>query len=82
MSTRIYLVTEKDGTRHLVRSTVPAQAVAHIARDQFGVRVATQDDLISCMQDGIAPQSALPEPAAAPVAANPLPPQQGLLGND
>lgn len=47
MSTRVYLVTEKDGTRHLIRSIVPAQAVAHIARDQFGVRVATQDDLIS-----------------------------------
>lgn len=58
MSDRIYLVTEPDGTRNLIRGTSPAQARSHVSRKQYKVRVASQNDLVDALQDGITVQDA------------------------
>lgn len=49
---RIYLVTIGKSDR-LVRATHPATALMHVARNIAKVRVASQDDLVQCLADGI-----------------------------
>lgn len=51
MATRIYKVTSQSGT-YLVRASTRNQAIAHIAKDEITANVATQDDIVSLMQDG------------------------------
>jgi uncharacterized protein YacL (UPF0231 family) len=51
MATRIYKVTSQSGT-YLVRASTRNQAIAHIAKDEIAANVATQDDIVSLMQDG------------------------------
>lgn len=51
-ATRIYIVTIGENDR-LVRAGHPSTALSHVARDIASVRVATQDDLLQCLQDGI-----------------------------
>lgn len=51
-NTRIYLVDTPDGVR-LVRASVRQQALTHAANALFTVRVASQDDLVQSMADGI-----------------------------
>ena len=51
MATRIYKVTSQSGT-YLVRASTRSQAVAHVAKDEINATVATQDDIVSLMQDG------------------------------
>jgi uncharacterized protein YacL (UPF0231 family) len=51
MATRIYKVTSQSGT-YLVRASTRNQAIAHIAKDEIVANVATQDDIVSLMQDG------------------------------
>lgn len=48
---RIYLVTQ-GATARLVRATTPAVARSHVARTEFEVRVATQDDIVMAITDG------------------------------
>lgn len=50
--TRVYRVTIGENDR-LVRATHPSHALMHVARDIAAVCVATQDDLIECIEDGI-----------------------------
>jgi hypothetical protein len=50
--TRIYIVTVGE-TDRLVRAAHPANALMHVARDIASVRVAGQQDLIDCLEDGI-----------------------------
>lgn len=51
-ATRIYIVTIGENDR-LVRAAHPSHALMHVARDVAAVRVASQDDLIDCLKDGI-----------------------------
>lgn len=50
--TRIYIATIGE-TDRLVRAAHPAQALKHVAVDLIRVRVATQQDLVDCLNDGI-----------------------------
>jgi len=52
-TTRIYLVTDAESdVKHLVRAATTAQAVAHVSQ-RFTAAVATQDDLVGAVADGI-----------------------------
>lgn len=50
---RIYAVTDGTTTR-LVKATTPASAVSHVARSTYSVRVASQDDLVTMLSQGVA----------------------------
>lgn len=49
---RIYVVTI-GATDRLVRASHPSHALQHVARDIAKVKVASQDELIDCLKDGI-----------------------------
>jgi len=50
---RIYLVKDDNFGRFLVRANTPQQAVAHIAKQQYDVKVASQDELVALVSDGV-----------------------------
>lgn len=51
--TRIYVVTCKGTENHrLVRATSQAQALRHVALDEYSVDVATQETLVDILGDG------------------------------
>jgi hypothetical protein len=52
MATRIYIVTGPTGTR-LVKASAPSQAITHVARSVFDARVASQDDLVEAVSNGV-----------------------------
>lgn len=52
MATRIYIVTGPTGTR-LVKATAPSQAITHVAKAAFDARVASQDDLVEAIGNGV-----------------------------
>lgn len=67
MTTRIYAVAvadavERNPTR-LVRAGNQAQALRHVAKASFEVRVATQDDLVSALSTGATVEEAGAEEA-------------------
>jgi hypothetical protein len=52
--TRIYLVEATATTAsRLVRATHPAHALGHVARSAFTVAVATQDQLVDLLAEGV-----------------------------
>ena len=51
--TRIYLVTTSAGTARLVKAAVPAQAITHVAKQLFSARIASQDDLVEALSNGV-----------------------------
>jgi hypothetical protein len=51
MTTRIYNVFDGK-TDRLIRAGNPAQALRHVAKASFTVRVATQDDLVDVVGRG------------------------------
>jgi len=51
-TTRIYLVNGPTGSR-LVRASVPAQAITHVAKQSFSATIASQDDLVEALSIGI-----------------------------
>lgn len=66
--TRIYLIN-LEGIPYLVRAAHPSAALMHVARNVASVRVASQDDLLNCIADGVKVESAKDEtPAPAPAA--------------
>ncbi len=70
MSTRIYLVTDRDTqTQRLIRATNQAQAVRHAAQSRFDIQVASQDTLVKLLDAGQKVESAAtatePEPETA-----------------
>jgi hypothetical protein len=75
-ATRIYHVN-LEGNQFLVRASHPNAALMHVARSVSAVRVASQDDLVNCLADGIkvesAKEEAAPEPAPAPAEDKSLP---------
>ena len=52
-ATRIYIVTGNDGTTRLVKATVASQAITHVAKSAFSAKVASQDDLVEALSNGI-----------------------------
>ncbi len=50
---RIYLVKGPDGLKRLVKASVASQAVSHVAKSEFLVRVASQDDLVQALSEGV-----------------------------
>jgi hypothetical protein len=52
MATRIYIVTGPTGTR-LVKAAAPSQAITHVAKSVFDARVASQDDLVEAIGNGV-----------------------------
>jgi iron only hydrogenase large subunit-like protein len=49
---RIYLVSDDNFGRYLVRANTPQQAIATIAKQQYTVKVASQDELVALVSDG------------------------------
>lgn len=59
MSTRIYLVTDRDTqAKRLIRAGTQAQAIRHAAASRFDIAVAGQDDLVELLAAGQAVESA------------------------
>ncbi|MFM2058427.1 MAG: hypothetical protein RLY71_2812 [Pseudomonadota bacterium] len=56
-ATRVYLVTIGEHDR-LVRASHPSRALMHVAKDIAKVGVASQDELIECLSDGIKVETA------------------------
>lgn len=56
---RIYLIASNKGVR-LVRANTRAQALNHVASQEFTVRVATQDDLVKYLSEVSAVETATP----------------------
>lgn len=56
-TTRIYLVTTAAGTARLVKAAVPSQAITHVAKQIFSARIASQDDLVEALSNGIRVES-------------------------
>lgn len=52
MATRVYRITIGENDR-LVRATHPANALRHVASATLNVTVASQDDLIAALADGV-----------------------------
>jgi hypothetical protein len=71
MSTRIYLVTDRDTqAKRLIRAASQAQAIRHAVQARFEATVASQDDLLGLLTAGQAVESAAPQtPEAEPQAA-------------
>lgn len=75
--TRIYHIN-LEGIPYLVRAAHPSAALMHVARNVASVRVASQDDLVNCIADGIKVENAReeapePAPAAPPAEEKSLP---------
>lgn len=51
-SQRIYIVTGPTGSR-LVKASVASQAISHVAKSAFSAKVASQDDLVEALSNGI-----------------------------
>ncbi len=65
--TRIYAVKrQSSGTTRLVRATSQAQALRHVALDEYDVDVASQDQLVNALGVGIAVETATTVEAASP----------------
>lgn len=56
-ATRIYLVTTESGTARLVKAAVPSQAITHVAKQVYSARIASQDDLVEALSNGVKVES-------------------------
>jgi hypothetical protein len=50
---RIYIVGTPNGDIRLVRASLRQQALSHVANSTFTVQVASQDDLVGAVTQGI-----------------------------
>jgi hypothetical protein len=55
---RVYMVSSNSGSR-LVRAGHRAQALQFVASQEYSIRVASQDDLIKCLAEGKAVETAV-----------------------
>jgi hypothetical protein len=55
MSQRIYLVGSIDPSipSRLVKASAPSQAIAYVAKQLLSVKVASQDDLVNALTQGV-----------------------------
>lgn len=60
-ATRPYVITGKDGAQRLVQAGTQAQALRHVATDQFTVKAASASEVIELMQSGVQPEMASAE---------------------
>lgn len=60
-ATRPYIITGKDGAHRLVQAGTQAQALRHVATDQFTVKAASASEVIELMQAGVKPETASAE---------------------
>jgi len=62
MQTRIYVVQSKATPRlhRLVDATSQAQAIRHVAQDEYHCQVATTKDLAALMREGVQVETANP----------------------
>ena len=59
MSSRIYLVTDRDTqAKRLIRAGTQAQAIRHAAQSRFEIAVAGQDDMVELLASGQPVESA------------------------
>lgn len=84
--TRIYAVTRKGhGTVRLVEAPNWAQALRHIAHDEYEVDVAEQRQLVECIARGVkvevAGKEPVPPPHVAPHGAGSPPLGQGATSS-
>lgn len=56
-ATRIYLVKSSNGETRLVKASVPSQAITHVAKQSLSARIATQDDLVEALSNGVKVES-------------------------
>jgi hypothetical protein len=56
-ATRIYIVTTAAGTARLVKAAVPSQAITHVAKQVYSARIASQDDLVEALTNGMRVES-------------------------
>jgi len=52
-SQRIYLAGTPDNGKRLVKASLRQQALSHVANSMFTIRVATQDDLVDTLSEGV-----------------------------
>ena len=52
MAERIYIVHGPQGTR-LVKASLRQQALSHVANSTFNISVASQDELVKAIVDGV-----------------------------
>jgi hypothetical protein len=52
-ATRIYLVTGSSGEVRLVKASVPSQAITHVAKQSYSACIASQDDLVEALGNGV-----------------------------
>lgn len=72
MSKRIYIVTDTDfNIPRLVRANTPAQALTHVTKNRFVVKVATQDQIVDALNDDVTVETAGEVPAGDPPAGDP-----------
>lgn len=58
-TTRIYIVAPKTGgAKRLVRAHHPSRALHHVAEAAFTVEVASQDDLVELIGEGVVVENA------------------------
>lgn len=77
MSTRIYIVTDAETTKHrLIRSATPAAAIRYAVRTRYSAEVASQDDLVRLLGKGAVVEAVNTEdePAEAILPFNTMPP--------
>ena len=55
---RVYMVASTSGAR-LVRANHRSQALHFVAAQEYNIRVASQDDLIKCLAEGKAVETAV-----------------------
>lgn len=61
MKTRIYIVRVEGQKPRLVRAGHPSNAFQHVVRNLAKVEVATQDDLVKAVAEGIKVEDVKPE---------------------
>ena len=63
--TRIYLVTDAiTNNPRLVRAATPAGAIKHVVAEMFFAKPASQDVLVSALQDGLLVEDCVTDPKA------------------
>jgi hypothetical protein len=72
--TRIHMVCTQDRTR-LVRAATKNAAIRHVAKDIISATVASQNDLVALLSEGVEVEDASPEEGEQPplVESTPLP---------
>ena len=58
---RPYIVSDKQGAQRIVQAANQAQALRHVATDQFTVKAASASEVIDLMTAGVKPETASAE---------------------